>query len=107
MFRGGCGQRHHCQRRRCAGRLAAGNSGVACARDDENAYGGAVDESFSAQLWESISDIYGAILAHPFVTGLTDGTLPEEAFAFYVVQDALYLREYARALAAVGSRAPT
>jgi thiaminase (transcriptional activator TenA) len=71
------------------------------------AYGGAVDESFSAQLWESISDIYGAILAHPFITGLTDGTLPEEAFAFYVVQDALYLRDYARALAVVGSRAPT
>jgi thiaminase/transcriptional activator TenA len=66
-----------------------------------------VDESFSARLWESISDIYGAILAHPFITGLTDGTLPEQAFAFYVVQDALYLRDYARALAAVGSRAPT
>jgi thiaminase (transcriptional activator TenA) len=59
-----------------------------------------VDESFSARLWESISDIYGAILAHPFLTGLTDGTLPEESFAFYVIQDALYLREYARALAA-------
>ena len=54
----------------------------------------------------SIGDIYGAILAHPFITGLTDGTLPAESFAFYVVQDALYLRDYARALAAVGSRAP-
>lgn len=63
--------------------------------------------SFSSQLWESISDIYGAILEHPFITGLTDGTLPEEAFAFYVIQDALYLRDYARALAAVASRAPT
>jgi thiaminase/transcriptional activator TenA len=66
-----------------------------------------VDESFSAQLWASNSDIYGAILAHPFITGLTDGTLPEDAFAFYVLQDALYLTDYARALAAVGSRAPT
>jgi thiaminase/transcriptional activator TenA len=66
-----------------------------------------VDESFSGRLWASIGDIYGAILAHPFITGLTDGTLPEEAFAFYVVQDAIYLREYARALATVGSRAPT
>src|ERR1700757_3134488 len=71
------------------------------------AYGGAVAESFSSQLWASISDIYDAILAHPFITGLTDGTLPEESFAFYVIQDALYLRDYARALAAVGSRAPT
>jgi thiaminase/transcriptional activator TenA len=64
-------------------------------------------DSFSTQLWESISDIYGAILGHPFITGLTHGTLPVESFAFYVVQDALYLQGYARALAAVGSRAPT
>src|SRR5215470_9945140 len=64
-------------------------------------------ESFSAQLWDSISDIYGAILAHPFLTGLADGTLPAESFAFYVIQDALYLRDYARALTAVASRAPT
>jgi thiaminase/transcriptional activator TenA len=66
-----------------------------------------VADSYSSRLWESISDIYGAILAHPFITGLTDGTLPEESFAFYVIQDALYLREYARALTAVASRAPT
>ena len=64
-------------------------------------------DSYSSRLWESISDIYGAILAHPFITGLTDGTLPAESFAFYVIQDALYLREYARALTAVASRAPT
>jgi thiaminase/transcriptional activator TenA len=68
---------------------------------------GARGDSFSAQLWESIGDIYRAILAHPFITGLTDGTLPVESFSFYVVQDALYLQGYARALAAVGSRAPT
>lgn len=62
---------------------------------------------FSVRLWESIGDIYGAILAHPFITGLTDGTLPAESFAFFVVQDALYLREYAKALAVVGSHAPS
>jgi thiaminase (transcriptional activator TenA) len=66
-----------------------------------------MDESFSAGLWDSISDIYRSILAHPFLTGLTDGSLPEATFAFYVIQDALYLRDYARALAAVASRAPT
>jgi thiaminase (transcriptional activator TenA) len=66
-----------------------------------------VGASFSSKLWNSISDIYAAILAHPFLTGLADGTLPEESFAFYVIQDALYLREYARALTAVASRAPT
>ena len=62
--------------------------------------------SFSRELWDGIADVYQAILAHPFITGLTDGTLPGDAFAFYVTQDALYLGQYARALALVGSRAP-
>ncbi len=62
--------------------------------------------TFTAGLWGSITDIYDAILAHPFITGLADGTLPAESFAFFVVQDALYLKQYARALAAVASRAP-
>ena len=65
-----------------------------------------MSDSFTGQLWRDIDDIYAAILAHPFVTGLADGTLPREAFEFYVLQDALYLRKYAQALAAVGSRAP-
>lgn len=63
-------------------------------------------DSFAGELWHGITDVYDAILAHPFLGGLTDGSLPQQAFAFYVVQDALYLREYARALAAVASRAP-
>jgi thiaminase (transcriptional activator TenA) len=61
---------------------------------------------FTDELWQGSAGIYGAILAHPFLSGLTDGSLPRDAFAFYVVQDALYLRSYAQALAAVGSRAP-
>ncbi|HEY7146418.1 MAG TPA: thiaminase II [Streptosporangiaceae bacterium] len=61
---------------------------------------------FSDELWQGAAGTYAAILAHPFLRGLADGSLPEDAFTFYVLQDALYLREYARALAAVGSRAP-
>jgi thiaminase (transcriptional activator TenA) len=57
-------------------------------------------------LWSDITGTYAAILAHPFVTGLTDGSLPREAFRHYVVQDALYLRGYARALAACAATAP-
>ena len=56
-------------------------------------------------LWSDVEDIYAAILRHPFVTGLTDGTLPREAFRHYIVQDAHYLRGYARALALCGARA--
>jgi thiaminase/transcriptional activator TenA len=62
--------------------------------------------SFTGQLWRGISGIYEAILAHPFLTGLTDGTLPRQAFAFYVRQDALYLQKYAWALSALAGRAP-
>jgi thiaminase/transcriptional activator TenA len=63
-------------------------------------------ESFSAELWHGIADLYAAILDHPFLTGMTDGSLPDEAFTFYVIQDALFLRRYAQALAAVAARAP-
>lgn len=62
--------------------------------------------STTAGLWQAITGIYAEILAHPFVTGLTDGSLPREAFRFYVVQDAHYLREYARALAVCAAKAP-
>src|SRR5215210_943633 len=61
---------------------------------------------FTGQLWRSIENVYAEILAHPFLTGLTDGTLAEERFRFYVLQDALYLREYARALSLAGVRSP-
>jgi thiaminase/transcriptional activator TenA len=56
-------------------------------------------------LWADVEHIYAAILRHPFVTGLTDGTLPREAFRYYIVQDAHYLRGYARALALCAAKA--
>jgi thiaminase/transcriptional activator TenA len=62
--------------------------------------------SFTGGLWQSIEPIYAAILRHPFIAGLTDGSLPRSCFEFYAVQDALYLREFARALAITGARAP-
>src|SRR6266550_8561059 len=66
-----------------------------------------MSDSFSAELWQGVAGVYDAILAHPFLTGLTDGSLPHDAFAFYIVQDAIYLQGYAQVLAAVASRAPT
>jgi thiaminase/transcriptional activator TenA len=63
-------------------------------------------QRLSVELWDGITEIYDAILGHPFVTGLADGSLSPSAFAFYVVQDTLYLEQYALALAAVASRAP-
>ena len=63
-------------------------------------------KGFTDELWRSITPIYNQILAHPFLSGLTDGTLSEERFRFYVLQDAVYLREYARALSLAGVRSP-
>jgi len=60
---------------------------------------------FSEDLWSGIGDTYQAILEHPFVIGLTDGSLDRSAFEFYVIQDAHYLREYARALSVAAARA--
>ena len=66
-----------------------------------------MSDSFSSELWNGITDIYAAILAHPFLAGITDGSLPADAFTFYVLQDALYLRRYAQALAGGHPRADT
>lgn len=62
--------------------------------------------AFTDDLWSSVAGIYAAILRHPFVSGLADGSLPASSFRFYALQDALYLREFARALAIAAARAP-
>jgi thiaminase/transcriptional activator TenA len=62
--------------------------------------------TLSAELWSRIDGIYDAILGHPFVHGLTDGSLERDRFRYYVIQDAHYLREYARALSVCGAKAP-
>ena len=61
---------------------------------------------FTSELWTAIVPIYDTILRHPFIRGLTDGSLPRESFQFYAVQDALYLRDFARALSLAAARAP-
>jgi thiaminase/transcriptional activator TenA len=61
--------------------------------------------SFTGSLWESIAPIYSAILDQPFIDELTRGTLSRERFVFYMKQDALYLRDFSRALALTGVRA--
>lgn len=57
-------------------------------------------------MWTSAAPVYDAILTHPFLTGLTDGSLDPDSFGYYVTQDALYLTGYAKALAIVGAKAP-
>ncbi|MBH1998467.1 MAG: thiaminase II [Sphingomonadaceae bacterium] len=63
--------------------------------------------SFCAEIWEDVAPLRQAILAHPFLTELANGTLPQPAFQHYIVQDSHYLAEYARVLAIAAARAPT
>ncbi len=55
--------------------------------------------SFARELQERHRALHAATLAHPFVRGIGDGTLPVERFRFYVEQDYVFLIEYGRVLA--------
>ena len=62
---------------------------------------------WTAALWAAGGETWHQILDLPFVRALGDGTLDEDLFAFYLDQDALYLRDYSRALATLSARADT
>lgn len=66
----------------------------------------AQNKRFQDHLWASIGPIYAAMLRHPFLTGLTSGTLPKDRFEFYLKQDSLYLVAFAEALGVLASKAP-
>lgn len=61
---------------------------------------------FSEHAWQRTAPLRAAIHALPFNTELAAGTLSRERFQGYIIQDALYLGEYARALALAGARGP-
>ena len=65
-------------------------------------------ESVSSRLHEAAAPIWQACLDHPFVTGIGDGSLPVEKFRHFMLQDYLYLFDYARvfALGVVKARDP-
>ena len=62
---------------------------------------------WTAALWVAGGETWHQILDLPFVRALGEGTLDEDLFAFYLDQDALYLRDYSRALATLSARADT
>ena len=51
------------------------------------------------RLLDCASDVWARYHSHPFVLGLGDGTLDVEKFKYYMVQDYLYLFDYARVFA--------
>ena len=60
-----------------------------------------------AALREAAADDWRSYVEHPFVQGLGDGTLPEAAFRHYLVQDYLFLIQFARAYGLAAYKADT
>jgi len=55
--------------------------------------------AFTDELYEAARPLWDAQLDHPFVRGLADGSLPEEIFRRWVLQDYRYLIEFSRIFA--------
>ena len=55
---------------------------------------------------EQVAPLVQKILTHPFNDELAKGTLPQQTFIGYLQQDALYLRDFSKALALVAARLP-
>ncbi|MFN3385723.1 MAG: thiaminase II [Candidatus Thermochlorobacter sp.] len=60
---------------------------------------------YTHEFWHAIEPIYTEILKHPFNQELQSGVLPQEKFQFYIKQDALYLMDFAKALAVLAAKA--
>ena len=63
--------------------------------------------SFFERLKAEASAEWRAYTEHPFTNGMADGSLPEAAFRHYLVQDYLFLIEFARAYALSVYKSPT
>ncbi|AWL99362.1 thiaminase II [Bradyrhizobium amphicarpaeae] len=63
--------------------------------------------SFFERLKTSAPAEWRAYTEHPFTNGLADGSLPETAFRHYLVQDYLFLIEFARAYALAVYKSPS
>lgn len=61
--------------------------------------------AFTDELYDAARGIWDAQLSHPFVRGLADGSLEEERFRRWVLQDYRYLKEFARVFAWAAAKA--
>lgn len=66
----------------------------------------AQDGGFAAECRRRAEPVWRKALDHPFLEGLSRGTLPREKFRFYLEQDLLYLREFSRLLLELAAKAP-
>src|SRR5262245_4606514 len=63
--------------------------------------------SFFERLKASSEAEWRSYIEHPFTNAMADGSLPEPAFRYYLVQDYLFLIEFARAYALSVYKSPS
>ena len=61
--------------------------------------------AFSREAWDRNADLYEAIRTLPFNNELAAGSLSQDRFQHYIVQDGHYLIDYARTLAIAAAKA--
>jgi thiaminase/transcriptional activator TenA len=64
-----------------------------------------VTEPLSAWLRDACAEAWEPLHRHPFLREMAAGTLPLDAFRFYLEQDTFYLGEYARCMAIGAAKA--
>ena len=62
--------------------------------------------SLSQTLWKANQDLATECLEHPFIQGISDGSLPKGIFVYYVEQDAFFLEAFARAYSIAAAKSP-
>jgi thiaminase (transcriptional activator TenA) len=60
----------------------------------------------SEQAWSRSSNVIAKIKQHPFNKELAQGTLALDKFAYYIEQDTVYLRDFARCHAIIAAKIP-
>ena len=63
-------------------------------------------KKLSEKALSQCGDVIDAIKKHPFNTELANGSLNRETFAYYIEQDAIYLRDFAKSLALIAGKVP-
>src|ERR671910_3187310 len=63
-------------------------------------------EKFSARLRHRAERVWRAIDAHPFLRELHAGTLPMNRFTYFILQDYVYLLDFAQVLCQGGAKSP-
>lgn len=63
--------------------------------------------TWSESVWQAAQPSLQAIMRHPFLHALLDGSLEQDTFLFYLRQDALYLAEFGKALSGIAAKLHT